>query len=78
MRELAHHPYRFTINDVPWFINNQPRYDQRWRLILLIRELGATNRLPDDQLRYILEGSPVVLDGVEYTYDGVLLKQIGS
>lgn len=78
MRELAHHPYRFTINDVPWFIQNQPRHDPRWRLILLIRELGATNRLPDDQLQLILCGCPVVLDGVEYTYDGVLLEQIGS
>lgn len=78
MRELAHHPKRFTINDVPWFIQHQPRFDCRWRLILMIRELGATNRLPDDKLQCILGGSPIVLDGVEYTYDGISLNQIGS
>ena len=78
MRELAHHPNRFTINDVPWFIQHQPRFDCRWRLILMIRELGATNRLPDDKLQCILDGSPIVLDGVEYTYDGISLNQIGS
>ena len=78
MRELAHHPDRFTINDVPWFINNMPRFDHRWRLILMIRELGATNRLPDDKLRSILGGAIVVLDGVQYSYDGVALNKISS
>lgn len=78
MREFAHHPYRFSPNDVDWFVKNQPRYDRRWRLILLIRDLGVTNRLPDDILRRILEGTPVELDGVEYQYDGVLLNKTSS
>ena len=78
MRELAHHPSRFTINDVAWFFENQPKFNPRWRVVLLIRELGATDRLPDDVLRRILDGTPIELDGVEYVYDGVHLNKTSS
>lgn len=78
IRELAHHPTRFTSEDVQWLLDNQTTANPRWRVVLLIRDLGAQMRLPDAIVNLMMDGTPFEINNNTYVFDGVLVNQVSA
>ena len=73
IRELAHHPARFTPKDIAWMFNHQPAMNPRWRAVLLIRDKGISTPLPDAVIDRIMLGEPFDVDGDTFMFNGLLI-----
>ena len=71
IRELAHHPTRFTAEDIAWLFDNQSAVNPRWRVVLLLRDMGIETPLPDAVIDRIMLGEPFDVDGDTFMFDGI-------
>ena len=73
IRELAHHPARFTAKDIEWLFDNQSTVNPRCRAVLLIRDMGIETPLPDAVIDRIMLGEPFDVDGDTFMFNGLLI-----
>ena len=73
IRELAHHPTRFTAEDIEWLFDSQSTVNPRWRAVLLIRDMGIETPLPDAVIDRIMLGEPFDVDGDTFMFNGLLI-----
>ena len=74
IRELAHHPARFTPKDIAWLFDHQCKVNPRWRAVLLIRDMGIEMPLPDAVIDRIMLGEPFDVDEDTLVFDGIFVK----